>query len=117
PEEADRLRVLSTGLYDRNRSEEYNAGRRKAYQHERKQSFPGGLVVALWDVSDGRISSVKIEGDFFGELDVSGLEVALSGAEATEEGVRSRLMTTDLSRYVSGASPEDFAALFTDAEM
>ncbi len=111
-EEADRLEVLSTGLYDRNRSEDYNAGRKEPFQFERRRRFPSGLVVFLWNEKDGVMNDVRIEGDFFGKRDVTELSELLVGARAGKASVRDRLAQTDVSEFIDGVDTEAFSTLF-----
>ena len=111
-EEADRLEVLSTGFYDRNRSEDYNAGRKEPFQFERRRRFPSGLVVLLWNEKDGVMSDVRIEGDFFGKRDVTDLSELLVGTRAEKDSVCDRLAQTDVSEFIDGVDTEAFSSLF-----
>ena len=111
-EEADRLEVLSTGLYDRNRSEDYNAGRKEPFQFERRRRFPSGLVVFLWNEKDGVMNDVRIEGDFFGKRDVTDLSELLVGTRAEKDSVCDRLAQTDVSEFIDGVDTEAFSSLF-----
>ena len=115
-ETADRLSVLETGLYDRNKSADYNAGRKESYAFSRKKRFPGGTLMVLWNEEAGRISTVRIEGDFFGEKDTKELEALLMGAESTAEGLRAALSGISVADYVSTVENSDFVAFLTEAE-
>ncbi|MBR5739490.1 MAG: lipoate--protein ligase [Lachnospiraceae bacterium] len=112
-EEADRLTILATGLYDRNRSDDYNAGRREPFDAERRHRFPSGLVVLLWNEFEGRMQDVRIEGDFFGKKDVAELAAALNGVLPERSAVWKRLSGTDVSEYLSGITTKEWIeALF-----
>ena len=112
-EEADRLEIMATGLYDRNRNEAYNAGRKEPFAFERRHRFPSGLVVVLWNKEDGLMKDVRIEGDFFGKRDVSDLAAMLNGVQAEKTSVREKLSGTDVSEYIDGVETEAFLTLFS----
>ena len=111
-EEADRLSVLASGLYDRNVREEYNAGRREAYEHEVRHRFPSGLVVLLWNVREGRMQDVRIEGDFFGKRDVAELTDLLRGIAPCPLCVKDAIAGFDVSETISGVTTEEFIRQF-----
>ncbi|MBP5294583.1 MAG: lipoate--protein ligase [Lachnospiraceae bacterium] len=113
-EMADREAILKSGFVERNASEDYNAGRRKAYEHSARKHFPSGLVVLCWNEEEGRFRDFRIEGDFFGELDVALLSERFEGAEIMEESVRHVLEGLRVCDYINGVTNEEFAALLED---
>ena len=111
-ETADRLSVIATGLYDRNTSEDYNAGRKKKYDREVRRRFESGLVVVLWNERESAMRDVLIEGDFFGDADVEALASRMNGVVPTVSGLSEALQEIDVSKYVSGVSNDAFLSLF-----
>lgn len=113
-EEADRLAILESGYYDRNRSEDYNAGRKVTFSFERRHRFPSGLVVVLWNEESGRMTDVRLEGDFFGKRDVSELAARITSSKTEKTSVREKLSGTDVSEFIDGVGTEAFLSLFFD---
>ena len=109
-EPADREAILRSGFIERNASDNYNAGRRKDFSHKIKKYFPAGIVVLLWNESDGRFKDFTIEGDFFGETDAAILAVRFEGAPCSEEGIREALRGMDAGSFIHGVTNEEFAA-------
>lgn len=107
---ADREAILQSGFLERNASEDYNAGRRKAFEHKIKQYFPAGIVVLCWNEEDGRFKDFTIEGDFFGEMDAAILAERLEDAPCTEEGIREALRDLDAGDFIHGVTNEEFMA-------
>lgn len=91
--------VLSSGLFDRNASYDYNAGRKKNYMYEKKCITESGIVLALWDEDSGRITDVTFEGDFFSKGDIEILKTSLRGLTREEAAG-----LTNSEYYLSGIS-------------
>lgn len=60
------------------------------------------------------IGKARIEGDFFGDCDVSELEAMLVGADFEKAKILSLLEAADVIKYISGASAGDIAGLIFD---
>ncbi|HIJ99280.1 TPA: biotin--protein ligase [archaeon] len=78
----------------------------------------GKLLKASFSVDDGKLKDVKITGDFFlyPEEAIDGLISVLNGVEFAEESIAetiSEYLKVNKAEFV-GASPQDFAKLFTD---
>ena len=75
-----------------------------------EKKFPYGLVKVNFNVEIGKLSDVRVYGDFFSVKDVSGLNHALNGVLYKKEAIEKALF--EVERYVSGASCGDIAELF-----
>ena len=61
----------------------------------------------------GKISSLKLSGDFFGTADVSLVEEALADVPFEKESVKNKLeeISETLEKCISGATPEELSSL------
>jgi lipoate-protein ligase A len=87
-------------------------------RHEEK--VPNGKLVCFSvEVEDGRVTSVRITGDFFlhPEDSIEKVEESLRGvpAEIDESDAASRIRDALGSAKLIGATPEDFARIFKKA--
>jgi len=81
---------------------------------------PGGkLIRARVEVEGGRISGIRITGDFFlhPETDLEALERRLLGVEVAPESVREAISTffEERGTIPLGVSPEDFVKVVLEA--
>ena len=81
---------------------------------------PGGkLLCAKVDVTNDRISSLQISGDFFllPETDLEDLEVQLIGMEAAPDVIKDKVNSFfgERKTTIVGASPDDFAHVINTA--
>lgn len=83
----------------------------------RKKRFDFGTVeVSLSCRADevgmpAKISKARIEGDFFGDCDISDVEKLLSGADFEKNAVLALLESVDMIKYIRGAEAEELASL------
>lgn len=89
---------------------EWNYGRSKEYENKAKERFPFGSVEVCYTAENGRISDVRISGDYFSESPVDGLEKALIGCRLVKEELCLRL--SGVGGYICGAEPDMIATLF-----
>jgi hypothetical protein len=81
---------------------------------------PGGkLLCAKVEVTNDRISSLQISGDFFllPETDLEDLEVQLIGMEAAPDVIKDKVNSFfgERKTTIVGASPDDFAHVINTA--
>ena len=81
---------------------------------------PGGkLLCAKVDVTNDRISSLQISGDFFllPETDLEDLEVQLIGMEAAPDVIKDKVNSFfgERKTTIVGASPDEFAHVINTA--
>ena len=75
------------------------------------RKFPSGLVEIYAEISGGKISGIKIMGDYFFESPTVELETVLTGCLYDNEAVLSVLKRAGLAKYIAGVSPEDLAGM------
>lgn len=90
---------------------EWNYGTSPRYTTQRANKFPFGIVDVRSIVENGRITAIKIYGDFFGTREISDLETALLGIPHERAALLTALSSVPLADYISGMDPESFAAL------
>ena len=88
---------------------EWNWGKSPAYTVSHKKRFPYGSVCVSLNVAHGVIETAKFSGDFFGAQPVAAAEEALVGCRCEYADVFAKL--SDIGACISGASPEEIAAL------
>ncbi len=110
PKEMERAEKLADEKY---RTWEWNYGYSPKYTFTKKKHFDGGCVNVCLAVSDGRISEVKIYGDFFGISDVSDIENALCGILHREEDIKEILAKFKISDYFGKISEEELREVFS----
>ncbi len=89
---------------------EWNYGRSKEYGHTARARFPFGSVEVCYTAENGRLSDVRISGDYFSARSVDELERSLAGCRLIKEELSERLC--GIGEYISGAAPDQIAALF-----
>ncbi len=104
----DASAVKASGYENKYRSESWIFGRSMEYSFRRARRYPFGTLVVLWDVENGKISSVCLEGDFFSLEDTLAFERGLIGTPMQREALLSRLTDLDPSRYFQGFTPLAF---------
>lgn len=86
---------------------EWNYGKSPQYaiRKERKYAY-GGITISM-EVKKGVITDILIQGDFFGNGEVSELGEFLIGVTANREALGEVLKGVDLNHYISGMKPEE----------
>lgn len=99
-------------LYDEKYSaREWNYGFDKDYTFKNEAKFSGGLVTVCLDISDNKIKTAKIFGDFFGTQSVEELENNLVGIEYDTVAIKKFLNSTNFQTYFSDISPEELLTI------
>lgn len=91
---------------------EWNFGKSPPYNFQRSARFPFGIVDVRLTVTDGVMEAVGIFGDFFGQLELSGLEGRLTGLRHSRDAIAGALGDIDLETYIHGITREQFLELF-----
>ncbi|NLM54614.1 MAG: lipoate--protein ligase [Firmicutes bacterium] len=87
---------------------EWNFGESPECDVVKEQRFAGGKLELHLNIRTGRISDLRIFGDFFGTLPVQELAEKLNGRQYRESDVAAALEEVDFSQYFLGISPEEF---------
>lgn len=95
----------------RYRNDSWNYGESPAYNIRRTFRLPCGRIDLRADVRNGRISRIRLFGDYFCSGEISDLENALKGITWEQEAVRKALVAAGSERYFPELSPEQFAGI------
>ncbi|MDP4090707.1 MAG: lipoate--protein ligase [Bacillota bacterium] len=87
---------------------QWNYGESPAFDVEKGRRFPGGKLDLRFNVKDGRITKIKILGDFFGKGEVSGLEPLFTERQFKEDSIKELLAAIDYENYFANITIEDF---------
>ncbi|MDR2940202.1 MAG: lipoate--protein ligase [Clostridiales bacterium] len=90
----------------------WNFGTSPAYSYQHSERFPFGTVDLRLSVEGGFIKAVHIFGDFFGKLEVEGLEGKLLGLAHNGHDIAEALNNVDISSYIQGITNGQFFSLF-----
>jgi lipoate-protein ligase A len=85
----------------------WNYGQNPPANVQRAQRFPAGEIDARIDVQDGRISSIRLFGDYMGRDDVAILEALLLGVRYDRASVSAALEGVDVTAYFGDVGRED----------
>ncbi len=78
---------------------EWNFGRSPRYNHVKAIRCAAGTIEFHTDVHAGKITALRIYGDFFGDRDTSELETALTGLPHREEDILRELEKQPLNEF------------------
>jgi lipoate-protein ligase A len=81
------------------------------YEFANKKRFDFGIVEIKFNVKDNKISEAKICGDFFGELDIKGLEEKLNGLAHDNNIIKEALRVENIEKYIKGCGLKKFASI------
>ncbi|SHJ92963.1 lipoate-protein ligase [Geosporobacter subterraneus DSM 17957] len=87
---------------------EWNYGESPAFDMQKIRKYEGGLLDLRVQADNGKITGLRIFGDFFGKYEVSELEQSLTHIQYTEEAVRNLLESVELQKYMHNITVEDF---------
>ena len=91
---------------------EWNYGASPAFGTRAKKRFPYGAVELSFSADRGVLTAVRFEGDYFGAAPVEELENRLTGCRLIRDELTARLSEAGVGQYISGAEPDEIAALF-----
>ena len=92
---------------------DWNFGHSPPYTLRKSTRISGGTVEVLLDVDRGIIRQARLFGDFFGVLEIAGLEQALIGCEHRADALTRRLAKIPVDDYLNGCNGKDLLdALF-----
>lgn len=90
---------------------EWIYGKSPEFTVKKRKHFDMGTIDARFKVQNGKISTARFYGDFFGPQDVSELEQKLIGTNYDYDSLKSSFENNDLSRYFTGINPDDILHL------
>ncbi len=91
--------------------DEWNIKKNGDFESFSEERFDFGKVEISLSAKEGKIASIHISGDFFGEEDVNGLAAALIGTELSRDAIMAKLSEIQVSKYIFGADSEKICGL------
>ena len=104
-EETAAITALAAEKY---RSWDWNFGYSPDYGFSQATRTPGGVLDVRMDVQGGRITGLRLFGDYFGVRDVGELEALIVGCQHDRAELAQRLSSVDLNAYLQGVDLETF---------
>lgn len=95
---------------------EWDFGASPKYSYSNERHFKGGTVEYHIDVEKGTIKSIRIFGDFFGELNIEDIENALTGIKHNTKDICKALKDYDIDKYFHNITLDEFVSGFFDAQ-
>lgn len=93
---------------------DWNFGSSPRYNHVKAIRCAAGTLEFHTDVHAGRITALRVFGDFFGDRDLAELETALVGLPHRGEDILKALQQLQLSEFFGPVTPEDILSGFFD---
>ncbi|MBQ7246195.1 MAG: lipoate--protein ligase [Firmicutes bacterium] len=106
----DDEREIERLMHEKYETWEWNYGFSKKYKVRHEKKFDSGLVSVDLDVEHGKVSDIKISGDFFGSEEILELEEKIKGLQLDDE-LEGHLVKLDIGKYIHGVSAGDLARL------
>ena len=92
-------------------TKDWNYGFNKDFSFKNEAKFKGGLVTVCFDISDNKIKTAKIFGDFFGTQNVEEFEKNLVGVEYDVDTIKKFLKSQNIQTYFSDISPDELLTI------
>ncbi|GEK29394.1 lipoate--protein ligase [Furfurilactobacillus siliginis] len=89
-------------------------GQSPAFSVTRRQHFPAGTVMFSFDVDEGKLTSMQISGDFFGQADIQDVEQALIGTTYEQTAVTNVFSKLDIPRYFGKITIAELVSLLME---
>lgn len=100
------------GIADmRYRQWSWNVGRSPEFNVQKSAQLPAGRIEARINVDEGRIRTIRLQGDFSGRRDVVELEARLAGVNYDPAELAAALSDVELSTYFGPIETEAFLNL------
>lgn len=90
---------------------EWNYGESPEFNVQKTRRFPAGEIDIRIDVQEGRVSGLRIFGDFIGSADVAALEELLRGVRYEPEDLAEALADVEVEEYFGPVEKEEFLEL------
>ena len=104
----EKINQISDKYY---RNWDWNYGQSPAFDLQRSQRFNIGSIDVRLNVAEGKITEVKIYGDFFGLGEIKDVEEALVGVKYEKSALQEAISKIDLKKYFGNIEPEEFLNL------
>lgn len=92
--------------------ESWNYGKKPVGEVKQYKKFPAGFIELAYDLNNGKIRNLHINGDFFGKENVEDIRKAIEGQEYKKANIKEILDTFKLEDYFGNVSSEELTELF-----
>ena len=92
--------------------ESWNYGKKPVGEVKQYKKFPAGFIELAYDLNNGQIRNLHINGDFFGKENVEDIRKAIEGQEYKKANIKEILDTFKLEDYFGNVSSEELTELF-----
>lgn len=110
-EDWEKIHKLSEERYQ---TWDWNYGRSPQFNVQKTRRFASGEVDARIEVQQGKISSVRFFGDYFGQEEIGELETGLKGVRYERKSIETALEGVELSRFMAGIERNEFIEFLAD---
>lgn len=90
---------------------EWNFGASPKFTGFSEDKFPAGVLEVSYTIKKGIIEGIQFNGDFFSDLEVSDLNVQLSGTPHQYDALKEKLESLNYDRYLIGFTVEEVLSL------
>ena len=90
---------------------EWNYGKSPGFTQSKEMKYSFGIVTVNLNVKSGKISNMRIVGDFFHTKDLSDIESSFIGVRYEKESLESVIQAIDIPSIIVGATAEDILNL------
>lgn len=104
----EKINQISDQYY---RNWDWNYGKSPAFDLERRKRFAIGSVEVKLNVEGGKITNLRIFGDFFGLGEIADVEKALTGIVYSREAVAEAVAKIDIGKYFGAIEANDLVEL------
>lgn len=100
--------------HQRFNTDEWNYGKSPKFDYEKKARLSNGTVKLHISTQKGKITQMKLSGDFFGVSDISELTQLLIGTMFNYQALEAKLHEINLENYLSGISAQELLHFIFD---
>ena len=93
---------------------DWNWGRSPAFDIQKVDKFPCGIIDARLQVKNGQITSCKFYGDFFVKKDIETLEGLLTGAPYRKDALLEILKSIEISDYFDNLNHDELTSFLCE---
>ncbi|MCF0172792.1 MAG: lipoate--protein ligase [Bacteroidales bacterium] len=103
------IKALASSKYA---SDSWNYGKTARYSFGNQCRFPSGIINISFEVADGKISEMAVEGDYFFTLPTENFCREMVGCYHNRSAIAARLASLPINEYFAGLSADDILQLF-----
>ncbi len=109
---AQQQEAIAELAHKRYKTDSWNFGKSPEYNFSNIKKFSAALIEIFFNVKDGFIKSLSIQGDYFFTRPTEEFIAAIEGTPHTREAINKKVGTLDVSAYFAGVDSEDIVNLF-----